>query len=460
MQPWRYARIAAFLALSGCQTPEIPSTFVEKACAAELEAAGARCGTVEVPENHDAPGSRTLALNVLVLPALEPDGNPDAQFELEGGPGFAATDLYEFYLTDGRAYRTRRDIVFVDMRGTGQSGALRCPGIEADEAADPWNEMYPPELVSECRRELASHADLDQYTTRNASLDLEQVRKALGYESVSISAISYGTQLALSYMAMFPERVDRAVLFGTVSPEAAPPSAHAQSADAALRSVVAACQNEPACAAAYPDPLTDLSATMRALGPAAGHADVFAEWLRTQMYSPITARRIPQLLRASAEGELPSLGGGGAPQRIFADGLYLSITCAESFPAMDFAAMSAAARETFFSDYRLRRQKAACDIWGSAPSAVPVPQDSPVPVLFVSGEFDPVTPPGWADSLLERFKSAHNLVLKGSGHDIGGMSGLDTCLDPLLLGFLNGAALDELDFSCAASMKAPDFAVP
>ena len=460
MKIWNYIWIALLLAAPACRTDLVPASFQSHACSDVLAAAGARCGTITVPENHDAPDGRNVSLNVLILPALEPDGVRDAEFDLEGGPGFAATDLYEFYLTDGQAYRRHRDIVFVDMRGTGKSGPLRCRGIEAHEASDVWSELYPEDLVRACRTELARNTDLNQYTTENAARDLEMVRETLGYESVSLVAMSYGTQLALTYMALFPDHVDRAVLFGAMSADAAPPATHAPTAEAALMDLLAACRAQQDCAAAYPDPLADLSRAQEMIGPEAGRRQVFAEWLRTRMYSPVTARQIPLWLKQAAGGDFSAMEAGAeGPQRVFADGLYLSITCAESFPRMDFDAASLASRGTLFGDYRLRRQRPACDIWNVAPRPLLMPDASTIPVLIVSGAFDPVTPPEWAESLLPRFAKARNLVLAGGGHDIGGMSGLDTCLDPVLLAFTNGGDLDTIDFSCVETMTPPEFDV-
>ena len=113
-------------------------------------AAGARCGVVYVPENHAKPRGRKIGLNVLVLPATGKADASRAQYDLEGGPGFAATDFLDFYAGDGAMYRESRDIVLADMRGTGGSNPLRCFGIEEREKRQPLAPMYPPELVAEC----------------------------------------------------------------------------------------------------------------------------------------------------------------------------------------------------------------------------------------------------------------------------------------------------------------------
>src|SRR6476619_1303114 len=105
-------------------------SFEARECEAAAAAAGARCGVVYVPENHARPRGRKIGLKVLVLPATGHSDHSRAQYDLEGGPGFAATDFFEFYAGDGAVYRQSRDIVLADMRGTGGSNPLRCAGLE------------------------------------------------------------------------------------------------------------------------------------------------------------------------------------------------------------------------------------------------------------------------------------------------------------------------------------------
>ena len=174
----------------------------------------ARCGVVYVPENQSSRADEIV--NVIVLPQAVVTDHQRAQYDLEGGPGFAATDFLEFYAGEGAPYRVSRDVVLADMRGTGKSNPLRCFGIEEREKRQPGLPMYPPDLVAECARQSSIASDPGQYSTGAAAQDIELIRQALGYEKLDLNAISYGTTLALRYMAEFPKRVHAAVLMGTV----------------------------------------------------------------------------------------------------------------------------------------------------------------------------------------------------------------------------------------------------
>jgi pimeloyl-ACP methyl ester carboxylesterase len=182
--------------------------------------------------------------------------------------------------------------------------------------------------------------------------------------------------------------------------------------------------------------------------------------VRALLYDPASSRRIPLLLRRAAGGDLAGLmAQAGAPPRVFADGLYLSITCSESFAHFPLAEAMRAAEATPFGSYRLARQAAACAHWPVAASEVPQPRGQlQTPVLFVAGEFDPVTPRAWAEDTKRQFPNSQILTLPGGGHGFPTGANVDTCLDPLLNRFLDSPDAGTLDASCIATMRPPPFA--
>jgi len=87
----------------------------------------ARCGTLEVYENRTAATGRKIPIKVVVFPAKSPAPAPDPLFILAGGPGQSATEFAGVLIRDFAFAHERRDVVFVDQRGTGGSNALQCP---------------------------------------------------------------------------------------------------------------------------------------------------------------------------------------------------------------------------------------------------------------------------------------------------------------------------------------------
>ncbi len=81
-----------------------------------------RCGRYEVYEDRRTRSGRRIALKIVVVPALSQKPAADPIFYFAGGPGGSAT---ETIARAGKSYlaglRADRDLVFVDLRGTGGS---------------------------------------------------------------------------------------------------------------------------------------------------------------------------------------------------------------------------------------------------------------------------------------------------------------------------------------------------
>jgi pimeloyl-ACP methyl ester carboxylesterase len=434
--------------------------FEARGCEPAAAKAGARCGVVYVPEDHSNPRGRLIPLHVLVLPATTTQRDVKrAQYDLEGGPGFAVTDFLEFYAGEGASYREKRDIVLADMRGTGQSNPLRCPAIEELQQRQPTLPMYPPELVAECAKQLSVANDLRHFTTGAAARDIDLVRRALGYEQLDLNAVSYGTTLALRYMADFPKAVHTAVLMGTVPARNTPPRYHALGAQVALADLGTDCAGDSACRA-----MGDMRENLeKALGRVISVSNltppVFLEKLRNQLYSPQSRARVPYLLAQAAAGDFRGFTGPSGNSRVFADGLYLSITCNESFARMNIDAAISTARKTPFGAYRLERQREACDRWpkGAVDPQLMREPVSRIPVLFIAGELDPVSPARWAQETAARFPTGKLVRVPHGAHVLDGLSGLDTCLDAVVMRYFDLGAPG--DTACFDDMMPPAFGV-
>lgn len=78
-----------------------------------------------------------------------------------------------------------------------------------------------------------------------------------------------------------------------------------------------------------------------------------------------------------------------------------------------------------------------------------------LPVLAISGEFDPVTPPRYGDEVVKTLPNGRHLILPGQGHSV-----LTTgCMPELFAQFLETADAKGLDVECLKRLKAaPPFA--
>ncbi|QNP43008.1 alpha/beta fold hydrolase [Sphingomonas daechungensis] len=396
---------------------------------------------------------------MIVISAAKPLKQPQALFDLDGGPGLADTKNAGFYLTDGTAYAETRDIVLIDQRGTGGSNPLDCPEFDApDKALQP---MFPVAAVQSCRARLSRSADLTRYTTDDAVADLDDVRRALGYAKIDLFALSYGTTLALRYVQRHENRVRSAVLLSAVPPSAMPPRHHATAAQPALDQLIADCAADASCSSRYPNLRARLKEALDKLQISAKVTpSVAMERLRTKLYSPGGARSEPNLIDRLAKGDISVLWSENERAGFnYFDGVYLTITCSESLPFFDETEARKNAQKTVFGDYRLTRQREACANWPRAQVKNDFfePVRARVPVLFLSGNRDPVTPGKWAEEAAQGLPNSRLIVITWAGHIVDGLTGLDSCFDPQVVRFLETADPKSVDDRCFASMMPPPF---
>lgn len=437
--------------------------FVERPCVDERIAETVRCGRVEVPENWDVEGGRRIALNIVIVPAAAPTPGSTPLYDLAGGPGLPATTSAAFYLMFGQAYWASRDVVLIDQRGTGASNPLHCPELAGPETR--YAPMLDPAAVGACRDRLLSTAALDQYSTDNTVRDMDAVRQALGHGEIDIFALSYGTTVALRFMAAFPDAVRAAVLMGAAPATTRPPSGHAPAGERALRLLFEDCAADALCAGAFPDPAGDLQRAVTGLTSIedAPLPEVFLERLRSLAYTATGARQIPYIVRQAADGDLGPFyaATAEAAPSILADGLFMSVVCSEAMAHLDYEAAAAAARATVLGDYRLSRQRSACAAWPVAQidESFFEPVHDDAAILFIAGRLDPVTPPDLAELASQTLPNSRVITLEHGGHIIDGLSGIDTCFDAVLVRFYETADAVSLDTSCVAGMAPPPFQI-
>ncbi len=459
---FRIACVALVLAgITACAPPE--PLFEAGECPANVKGETVVCGVVRVPENYGLPDGRQIALNVVVLRTTGSAQTKVAEFDLEGGPGYGATKGAAFYLSEGATFRRSRDVVLADQRGTGGSGALRCPSIEAYDRQRPAQPTYPADMVKDCASTLSKAHDLTQYTTAASARDIDEIRKALGYEQFSLFALSYGTTLALRYIADFGAHVQSAVLLGPVPADRTPPRNHALVAAQALDLLIADCGLDAACHQAFPNPRADLAEAIARLDAPGGFARaVFMEQLRTLMYAPAGARQVPFLLSRAAVGDFAAFDEATKPgegDAGFSDGLYLSITCSETFARIDVAEAIEQSIASPFGAYRLERQRAACAHWPDAPADANL-FDAPVsevPVLIIAGKFDPVASPAWALEAVKRFPKGRVVIVPHGAHVLDGLSDIGACFDAQVLAFMDAVRVEAFDAACIDRMRPPAY---
>lgn len=466
--PATQARTFGMLAFEPCTlAPEFSTQSVE-----------AQCATLAVPEDRAAPAGRSIELAIAWVPT-EGEPSADPVFMLAGGPGQSARDSYPGVAPAFRDILRHRDVILVDQRGTGGSNALGCKdaaGENAFTAADDQSLEGATRFARECLAALGTRADVRHYTTGDAVADLEAVRQALGVATINLIGISYGTRVAQQYVLHHPAQTRSVILDGVVPNTLVLGSEHAKNLDAALALQYARCAEAEACRTAFGDPRANfrtLAAELRAAPRTVAYRDaVSGEWREEQLtyghlaavmrlysYAPTVAAMLPLTLHEAVSGRGDTLMAqahmllGEVGDQI-QHGMQLSVMCAEDAPGLKPDPADAdTVLGTEFVEYSL----AQCGVWprGTVAADFATPVSADVPVLLLSGEFDPVTPPRYGDSVAQAWPGARHLVLKGQGHNVIGIG----CTPKLAARFIDTLDAAELDATCLDSLNyTPPFA--
>ena len=442
----------------------------------------ARCGSLTRPLDPARPQGPQIQVQFAVLPALAQRKTADPVFFFAGGPGQGAKALAGPLSQQFARLNNRRDLVFIDQRGTGDSAPLKC----ADDA-----ERQPPqplalqldqgrqlERLAACRIALQKlpHGDLRQYITSIAVADIDAVREALGAAQVNAIGFSYGTRAVLEYQRQFPQRVRRAVIDGVAPPDMALPASSSVDNQAALEALFAACEKDAGCRGRHPalraqwqGLLQSLPREVRVQHPVTGQPELLRIDRRTvlglvrgPLYAPMLAAGLPAAIDAAAAGRFDpliglaqALGGGGG----IASGMHFSVICAEDLPRLPAAD---AASTGDFGEVNAQLYRRVCADWprGTPPEAFYRLVPAPSPTLVLSGGADPATPARHGARVAAALGAkARHVVVAEAGHGVLSLA----CVRDAAMRFITEASDEgalKVDADCAASMPRPPAFVP
>lgn len=399
---------------------------------------GFTCGRFDVPLDRSTTGGESLGLQVAV--EAEPRAPRGALVFLNGGPGAPGAPLApELLIRLGPEVVAAYRIVALDARGTGPS-ALSCPTLQTAAGA---SFTLPPTAVRDCATSLGPDREL--YGTDDVIGDLEQLRAALGVDTWTVFAISYGTFLAQQYAAAHPRRISALVLDSALPP-AGPDTLQVDVMTATGRVLRLACAAARRCPG---DPVADLA---RVVGRDGGGGDLLDLLSGLSSGDPTYASLLPALRRA-ARGDRTDLDelldayrtGFAAAPEVFSAALNLTAFCADQrFPwgrsgapvrgrssdlRREVARLPAAA---FFPFDRASARDSSgvreCLAWPSTPPSrlaiTSASQSLPdVPTLFVSGDRDLAAPVESVRPVAVRAPDARLVVVKGGGHVVTARAG-------------------------------------
>lgn len=451
-------------------------------CTVGKTKAASTCGTYTVYEDRAARNGRTIPLKFVLIHATHRANRAIAWNP--GGPGASSTAAAG-PIADGdfarelRTLRDRYDILLVDNRGTGGSAEQQCDLAPADRPSLYFQQIWPDGLLRECRQRLAQNANLSLYTSSIAADDLDELRAALGYPKLVLDGASYGTRLYLIYARRHPARVESIVLAGVAPPHFLIIQLEdAMGAQDAMTRLIAECRADMSCNAHFPQLSEHFQALVRRFDTASVRVplenaktrhvtslplskEVFADRLRQLLYFPELAEYAPFIVDRAYRGDYGPLATMVDEitqdfAQLVADGLNLSVTCAEDVPFISESEVLRTSSNSFEGDVRVRAQQRACRIWNVVPVAASFiePVRSEAPILMISGSDDPTSPPKYAQEALPYLPNARILLIKNAGHATE-----TACSEALIVEFVRARSSKGLDLArCAGAYHRPAFA--
>ncbi|MBC7871325.1 MAG: alpha/beta fold hydrolase [Chitinophagaceae bacterium] len=452
------------------------------------------CGFVEVPESRDealADENNFIRLAVARIHSSSDNPEPDAVIYLDGGPGGYTLDFAESYALDFAPILENRDVILFDQRGVGYSE----PNLDCPELTELGYELLDDDITDEeayalsnaveitcLDRLVADGANMKAYTSAENAADVEAIITALGYEQINLFGISYGTRLALVVMRDFPEIVRSAVIDAVYPLDVDAYAELTPNADRAFNTLFNACAQDDACATTYThldkvfyDTVERLNTTPELVT----FQDIYTEEERdvlvtgdtlinglfSLLYQSSVIPDLPEAIYAAAQGNydlflddmLFSLYFGS----YFSESQYNALECYEEVNFSSYEAAAAASTGLpqalldswlpYVEDfYRL------CNQWvdGTDAPIANQPVVSDIPTLLTVGEYDPITPPAWAQRAASSLSNSYLYEFPGVGHSA--FYGVD-CAQSIVFAFIQDPTIAP-DSSCIDDIAPLQFA--
>ncbi len=482
-----------------CPFPLVPQEMgalgnIVTASGRVVEGRDVQCGYLSVPLRHTNPNGPKIKLAVTIIKSTSDSPAPDPLVMLQGGPGGSTIDTYASLfllnlLPEADKIRAERDVVLFDQRGTYYSQpALICK--EDFELLDQTLEKQlsreesakqQEQAAAACRDRLTREGvDLAAYNSLENAADIDSLRRALGYDKINLYGVSYGTLLALHTMRTYPDALRSVILDAVAPPQKNFLLEAPHSQMRAFDELFQACEQDAACHAAYPDlkrvfldtvdKLNTTPARVRVADPKTGRqydavvdGDTFGNILFQLMYPSELLAALPKLIYDARDGRF-TLPAQVWPLLLFdrtmASAMYYSVMCSEDgdFRLEDAKLGDLPPQIAVPEGVQLQSFLAVCKNWKAPPlpPASVAPVVSEIPTLLLSGRFDPITPPNYAQTAAASLPQSHAFTFPWGGH---GAFSSSACATQIVQAFLSDPSTAP-DASCLQTEPAPKFVTP
>jgi len=440
------------------------------------------CGSVSVPLDRTDLASARISVQFEVHQRRQASApSLGTLVAMEGGPGYSTTAGSAAYLELFGSLRDRRDVLLVDARGTGRSGALECAPLQSLIGSF-------QDAAAGCAGLLGTSAT--RYGSGDAAEDLVVILDRLGIGRIDLYGDSYGSFNAQTFAVRHPERVRSLVLDGAY-PIANLDPWYRDAPRALRRALTLVCARSQACAtdpAGAPDELAALASSLTATPVAGVDVDALITAALSADAIPTVYRELGAASRALAAGDSAPLerlvretswGGDGGSSSLYSEAHFLAVTCRDYPQLWDPAAPVAARRDALTSARLALPVDAfapfgrdafagsafmaydACLTWpGAAPADAPLPAGTAypdVPTLVLNGDLDLRTSSELGRAVAANFPNATFVEIANVGH-VTALGDIQGCASGLVRRFMRTLSAGET--SCARKAYAPVRVLP
>jgi pimeloyl-ACP methyl ester carboxylesterase len=300
--------------------------------------------------------------------------------------------------------------------------------------------------VDQCRSRLAaSGIDPSDFDLTTMAADVEDLRRALGLESWNLAAYGSWSRLALEVMRQYPDHVRAAYLDSPQFSQLDDPTEVALGTRLVLDALFRACRAQASCQARYPglrnqwgSAITRLDArpieAQTPIGTVLIDGSSFVRGMVAVLEDDAELPRFPELVASASHRRvdidiatvLASQGSLCAGYRFdclphFSADVYLSVLCRDQASSADPAVWREVGPQVPGVAHALETNPylKACSAWNvpRAPATVRAVVAGSVPVLLVSGQFDPFSPPALTPRLARSLKTSFPITVPGLIHN-------------------------------------------
>ncbi|MEN1727731.1 MAG: alpha/beta fold hydrolase [Pseudomonadota bacterium] len=456
--------VAEAVEMEWLRSPEPDALICPFAGSIDYEPGEIECGLIQVPENREVEGSRTIELHYVRIAATgkdhegeEVETREDPVIYLTGGPG-VTVDSYVARLKDHRLV-SQRDLYILEQRGIGNSGDF-CPFYGSRNVADTFHadresaDRASLNQATACiQSAIASGVDVTGYNTFENARDVKALRLALGLENWNVWGISYGSVLGQAYMKVDPEGIRAAVIDAIVPLDLGELMRISYWHNANLDRLFEACESQDDCARVYEGLRPRYMEAIKALedkpvtieveasesfpqGEVHFFSTIIAGLPFSLMYEQETHPALPAIIDGLTRvmesdddtffrglAQAVSMGDGGFGIGI-SMGMATSVRCQDGYvdSTATFAAQDLEANPILFNAFNhptaaaeapQRCREAGLPLRDMSEYA---PVETDLPVVIANGRWDPITPVELAEYIMPGFENGELVVFPHAGH--------------------------------------------